>query len=290
MARIFKSLSHLNISQNMKLHFLNPLLAVLFFTTLLSSCGRGDRNEETLMDQFLEADAVNEQLTHFEDEGAETALDQRVPEAEVAGLLSSGGCATVTRDTLSTPRRITIDYGPVNCLCRDGRYRRGIVFVDYTGQRGVAGSTATLSFSGYFVNDRGISGSRTISYAVSPTGNPLRTTQYNITVTPPNSSGSYNRQGQRVREKIAGDGTPSLLDDVYLVTGSGSGSRMGGLVYSHNIVTPLRREGSCRWIVSGSIQFSRSGRNTRTLDFGNGGCDDQATVANGNRTRTITLP
>ena len=132
----------------MKLHFLNPLLAVLFFTTLLSSCGRGDRNEETLMDQFLEADAVNEQLTHFEDEGAETALDQRVPEAEVAGLLSSGGCATVTRDTLSTPRRITIDYGPVNCLCRDGRYRRGIVFVDYTGQRGVAGSTATLSFSG----------------------------------------------------------------------------------------------------------------------------------------------
>lgn len=274
----------------MKSSLLNLVVAGVLLTSLLTSCGRGERNEDTLFDQFLEADAGNEQLTQFEDDGAEAALDSRVADSEVAGLLSSGGCATVTRDTLSTPRRITIDFGAVNCLCRDGRYRRGMVYVDYTGQRGVPGSTATLSFNGYFVNDRGISGSRTISFDSSPGGNPQRTTTYNITVTPPNQSGSYNRQGQRVREKIAGDGTSSLLDDVYLMTGSGSGSRTGGLIYSHSIVTPLRREGSCAWIVSGSIQFSRNNRFTRTLDFGNGTCDDQAIVSNGSRTRNITLP
>jgi hypothetical protein len=266
------------------------VLLGLLMVASLTSCSRGERNDDTLFDQFLDADAANEQLTQFEDDGADAALDSRVADTEVAGLLSSGGCATVTRDTLSTPRRITIDFGAVNCLCRDGRYRRGIVYIDYTGQRGVPGSTATLSYSGYFVNDRGISGSRTISYGSSPGGNPQRTNTYNITVTPPNQSGSYNRQGQRVREKIAGDGTASLLDDVYLISGSGSGSRSGGFTYSHNIVTPLRREGSCAWTVSGSVQFSRNNRLTRTLDFGNGSCDDQATISNGTRTRTITLP
>lgn len=274
----------------MKTNLLKLWAAGVMFTILLGACGRGERNDDTLLDQFLEADAGNEQLTQFEDDGAEAALDSRVADSEVAGLLSSGGCATVTRDTLSTPRRITIDFGAVNCLCRDGRYRRGMVYVDYTGQRGVPGSTATLSYSGYFVNDRGISGSRTISYSSSPGGNPQRTNTYNITVTPPNQSGSYNRQGQRVREKIAGDGTASLLDDVYLISGSGTGSRTGGLTYSHTILTPLRREGSCAWTVSGSIQFSRNNRLTRTLDFGNGSCDDQATVSNGTRTRTISLP
>ncbi|MFM7585934.1 MAG: hypothetical protein ACKO6M_02820 [Bacteroidota bacterium] len=274
----------------MKTNLLKLWAAGVMITILLGACGCGERNDDTLLDQFLEADAGNEQLTQFEDDGAEAALDSRVADSEVAGLLSSGGCATVTRDTLSTPRRITIDFGAVNCLCRDGRYRRGMVYVDYTGQRGVPGSTATLSYSGYFVNDRGISGSRTISYSSSPGGNPQRTNTYNITVTPPNQSGSYNRQGQRVREKIAGDGTASLLDDVYLISGSGTGSRTGGLTYSHTILTPLRREGSCAWTVSGSIQFSRNNRLTRTLDFGNGSCDDQATVSNGTRTRTISLP
>jgi len=278
------------INTLMKSNFLNLWAAGVMFTFLLGSCGRGERNGDTLFDQFLEADAGHEQLTQFEDDGAGAALDSRVADTELAGLFSAGGCVTVLRDTLSTPRRITLDFGAVNCLCRDGRYRRGMVYIDYSGQRGLPGSTATLSYNGYFVNDRGISGSRTIGYGSSPGGNPQRTVTYNITVTPPGQSGSYNRQGQRLREKIAGDTTASLLDDVYLITGSGSGSRTGGFTYSHSIVTPLRREGSCAWTVSGSIQFSRNNRLTRTLDFGNGSCDDQATVSNGSRTRNITLP
>jgi hypothetical protein len=274
----------------MKSKLLTHFTAWVLLSFLLGSCGKGDRNDDTLMDQFLEADAGHEELSQFEYDGAEAALDYRVAENEMAGMLSAGGCATVSRDTLSSPRRITIDFGAVNCLCRDGRYRRGMVYIDYTGQRGVPGSTATLSYNGYFVNDRGISGSRTISNGSSPAGNPQRTVTYNITVTLPGQSGSYNRQGQRLREKIAGDGTTNLLDDVYLITGSGSGSRTGGFTYSHSIVTPLRREGSCAWTVSGSIQFSRNNRLTRTLDFGNGSCDDQATVSDGTRTRNITLP
>ncbi|MFM7379507.1 MAG: hypothetical protein ACKO2X_00190, partial [Bacteroidota bacterium] len=59
---------------------------------------------------------------------------------------------------------------------------------------------------------------------------------------------------------------------------------------NHSILTPLRKEGSCRWLVSGYIQFSRNNQTSRTLDFGNGACDDQATITTSNGVRTITLP
>src|SRR5688572_2205817 len=40
------------------------------------------------------------------------------------------GCANVNRDTATN--MITIDFGPQNCLCKDGRYRRGKILVSYT--------------------------------------------------------------------------------------------------------------------------------------------------------------
>src|ERR1051326_8035647 len=45
------------------------------------------------------------------------------------GLLSA--CATVTKDSVN--KKITVDFGTANCLCADGRYRRGKIFISYTG-------------------------------------------------------------------------------------------------------------------------------------------------------------
>ena len=45
-----------------------------------------------------------------------------------------------------------------------------------------------------------------------------------------------------------------------------------GNVYMKEITTPLRRELSCRFIVSGVLEISRND-NTASLDFGDGSCD-----------------
>ena len=266
------------------------LFGGLLLLGFLASCRKDDSNPESLMEQFLSMDSENEQITQFEDDGVEVGMDQRVSLGDATEELSASRCATLTRDTVSNPRRMTIDYGPVNCLCRDGRYRRGVVVIEYTGARGVSGSTASMSFVNYYVNDRGISGNRNLIFGTSTQGNPLRTTQFNLSITHPNRSGTWTRQGLRVREKIAGDSTATLMDDVYLLTGNGSGSNPQGLTFNHGILTPLRKEGACRWLVSGSIQFTRNNQTARTLDFGNGLCDNQATITTANGTRTITLP
>ena len=44
-----------------------------------------------------------------------------------------GTYPTVTRDTVSIPHRITIDFGSSNHLCKDGIDRRGKIYIDYTG-------------------------------------------------------------------------------------------------------------------------------------------------------------
>ena len=88
---------------------------------------------------------------------------------------------------------------------------------------------------------------------------------------------------------INGRGTNvGWLDDVYRINGTGNGDNSNGQSFNA-VITNIVRPNICRWIVSGSIAVTPSGRMTRTIDFGNGACDNIATVSIGNVTRTITL-
>ena len=49
--------------------------------------------------------------------------------AEMARLISTCAQRTYVSDT----RTLTIDFGSTNCLCPDGRYRRGKIVVVFTG-------------------------------------------------------------------------------------------------------------------------------------------------------------
>ncbi len=195
-------------------------------------------------------------------------------------------CATVTRDTTTTPRTITIDYGTTNCLCVDGRFRRGVVVISYTGQRRQLGSSYSVAFTNYFVNDNAVAGSISGSYSLN-NGNPFITRNSSLTLTD-TANQVRTRTANRTIEMIAGFGTPVRSDDVFLINGSSSTSN-SRFSSTQTITTPLRKELSCNWLVSGVMTTTR-GTQSRTIDFGNGTCDNQATVTTARGTRTITLP
>jgi hypothetical protein len=197
-------------------------------------------------------------------------------------------CASITRDTISIPNTITINYGTANCLCIDGRFRRGVVVISYLGQRRLAGSSYSVAFTNYHVNDHAVLGSINGSFALNGS-NPLITRNSNITVISL-SGDTSTRSANRSIEMIAGNNTPqNRLDDVYLISGNSSISR-NGLSRTQNILSPLRREGNCNWIVSGTLNMAVGNSMPRTIDFGNGSCDNQATVTVNGQSRTITLP
>lgn len=199
-------------------------------------------------------------------------------------------CATITHDTLVTPHKITIDFGLVNCLCKDGKYRRGEIIITYTGKYKDSATVITHTFNNYFVNDNQILGTKTVTNnGKNSSGNVNYSIQVNGTILLANNAGTITWVSSRNREWIAGYVTPTWLDDVYLITGSASGSKTPGNSYTALIINPLRKEIGCKHFVSGSLEITPTGKATRTLDYGNGICDNIATVTINGKVFTIIL-
>jgi hypothetical protein len=82
------------------------------------------------------------------------------------------------------------------------------------------------------------------------------------------------------------------------ITGSASGTTAAGNSYTANITSQLIRDFSCtpnsaqqhrHPFIQGTFQFTPSGKPTRTVDFGAGTCDLNATVTINGHTYNITL-
>ena len=198
-------------------------------------------------------------------------------------------CATVTLDTTAFPRELTIDFGPENCLCHDGKYRRGKIIITFTGRYRQAGTVITTNFEDYYVNDNSVDGQKVVTnMGENDNGNPYFTIVVEGIIQREDGS-TFSWNSTRVREWIEGYSTMNRWDDIYLITGTATGTRPSGLTWEREIIIPLRVELACRFIVSGSIELRPLDRPVRLLDYGNGDCDNEATVTVNGETYTIYM-
>ncbi len=208
-----------------------------------------------------------------------------------ANLRTSSGYPVVTNDTSVSPRQLTIDFGPTNHLCLDGKNRRGKILVSYTGKYKDAGSIHTITFSNYYVNDIQRTGSKTVENKGMNTSG-----QYYYTVTVNDSlilatDSVISWTGNRTRTWLAGYSTSTRSDDEYQIDGTTTVKRANGRTFTMTITTPLHVAVTCPYIESGVMTISSSSFSggSRTLDYGTGGCDNSATLTVGTHTYTITL-
>lgn len=195
------------------------------------------------------------------------------------GSILGGPCATLTVDTISSPRSITVDFGSTNCLCADGRNRRGKIVATYTGRYRDANTVITITPVNYFVNDNKLAGTKTVTnQGLNNSGNLVYKVEVNGQIIKANNGGTATWTSTRYREWTAGANTAALSDDVYSITGNASGTTASGNSYSIAITQPLVRRMNCRWFESGVLQVTPQGRAVRTLDYGNTGCDANATL------------
>lgn len=190
------------------------------------------------------------------------------------------GCGSVTIDTVSSTRTIVIDFGTSNCLCVDGRYRRGKILANYTGKYRDSGTVVNISFDNYFVNDNQIKGThKTTNLGKNAAGKLVYKVEVNGEIVKANNGGTITWISTRQREWVEGAATPlNILDDVYSITGSASGTNAAGVSYTISITQALVRKMNCRWFESGKVEITPNGKLTRTLDYGSSGCDANATV------------
>jgi len=191
-----------------------------------------------------------------------------------------GPCVTVTVDTSVSPRSIIIDFGSTNCLCLDGRTRRGKILATYTGQYLASGTVINISFDNYFVNENKISGTKKITnQGNNQAGNLVYKMEVNGQVVKANNLGTYTWVSTRYREWKAGALTPlNILDDVYGITGDAGGVNTDGSNYSIVATQELVRKMNCRWFESGVLELTQTNFPKVTLDYGSTGCDANATI------------
>lgn len=230
--------------------------------------------------EYVFSDAVN-----IVDDGArrEKGISKHFP----SGYSQYGPCMSVTVDTLASPRTLLLDFGTTNCLCADGRWRRGKIACSFTGLYGNSLTVTTISFLNYYVNDYSVSGTITLT---NDSTNIIRTikVQNGKMVSP--SSQQIQWSCDQTFTWINGSGTPLIrTDDQYEITGSASGVTINGTSFTALITSPVLLDLSCMYITKGTIDITPSGKPTRTLDFGTGACDNKATVTILGYTFDITL-
>ena len=201
-------------------------------------------------------------------------------------------CFTVTvtpRDKGVFPKTVVIDFG-AGCTARE-HLRKGKIITVYSGPLSIPGNTAVTTFDGYQVDSFKIEGKHTILNSSQPGGNQRSFTRKveNARVTNVNSNFWLSWSGTRVMKQLEGNGTPLYpMDDIYQFTGGMKGENANGKTWSSEIVNPLVKAFSCRWISRGTVQI-RVNDTVGVLDFGNGDCDNTATVTVNGVSRVISL-
>jgi len=199
-------------------------------------------------------------------------------------------CAEVTHDPEAMT--ITIDFGD-GCETRGGKIISGIIFVSYTDRKFIPGSITTTEFRNFVVDGKLIEGKR-ISENISESleANP----SFHVTL----EDGKVTFDDGTFATKEADKTTVwfravnPLNDEFHVLDGSSSeGLNKNGVRYSTLIIETIVYKNICKLEgihspVDGVKQIT-IGDATGTIDFGDGECDNLATVTRGDNTETIEL-
>lgn len=195
------------------------------------------------------------------------------------------------------PRTITADFGS-GCVGNDGRLRSGKVVVTLferwqkeTAHYSVA--TENYTVDGFFiememeVNKDGRNSEGSIESTVTVSDGKIIATSGD-SVTFENTTTIAWKEGEYTSYFTAG--VDGVTDDVFTIEGSGSGIATDGVAYKYSITKALWKQIGCKWIKLGTIDFNPDGFVKQTVDFGDGQCDNYATVTIGKSTNQINLP
>lgn len=211
---------------------------------------------------------------------------------------------TVTRLNSSQPFpvKVVMDFGS-GCSGRDGRNRSGKIIVIYTNRLIYPDAKATTTFEEYKVDSILVQGTFVITN-ISTTVNTSQIIHKWKTVTEgvklSKSNGNYTEwNSTKTITQIEGSATPLIPhDDIYKIEGSGNGKVKKNdqlIAWKAEIIEPLIKKFSCRWIVKGVIKevrltLTNSSPWVGILNYGNGDCDKKAIITINGELHEITLP
>ncbi|MFT4525170.1 MAG: hypothetical protein ACI85F_001323 [Bacteroidia bacterium] len=278
----------------------NNAIAILAVFILGSFVFEGCKKREDL--RFDSSTNNSEGLSVFDDvykvvtEGAEGQSGLNKVEVSTWNLQSSASCATVTLTPLGSefPKTLTIDFGD-GCTGSDGRYRSGQIVCVFSGLYRAENTEIMVDLVDYELDNYQISRHQMLitNKGVNGAGQPYFTVVvHNASIT--SDDGTATWSSTRTRTWVEGSETTwftidttqssgimeinGLLDDVYQISGTAEGTTRGGVPYTVDITAPLEVQFGCRFVKAGTLTVNPQNLDVRTIDFGNGDCDEGASV------------
>ncbi|MBT8384877.1 MAG: hypothetical protein KJO83_04100 [Bacteroidia bacterium] len=272
------------------------MIALALFGLVLSSCDdsaiiEDDLNVEAIDLKAAESEAEIDQVSDETSSIIEEAfLMQEHPDTKTHPITDRylPDCVTITVVIVQNMKTVTIDFGE-GCELRNGNFVSGKIMLVYENDPEAASRMITYAFENFYFNRKNVEGGGSILRERSnENGNPQSTKTFDITVTWPDGLFA-SKEGVKMREWIEGYDTHAWGDNVFLITGHWKFVKKDGTELTASIIEALRRELACKFIVSGIVELSKN-ENNAVLDYGDGECDDLATVSiNGGEEREIHL-
>lgn len=202
------------------------------------------------------------------------------------GIPHIDSCATVTVSGTTFPKVITIDYG-TGCTSHHGHVKSGKIIINLSDTITNEGAIQTIQYENFAVDSTEIELTATLkNLGKNVSGNWVIEKSYEQTIS---TNGETSKQTVTESiEWVSGFETSDKSDDVFYKSGSGSITLNDTLTYNRIITKPLLIDRSCGFIKSGTIELVKNGV-TVVVDYGDGTCDNVATVTTDGVTEEIDL-
>ncbi len=290
-------LTKLNLNmKNVKL--IATLMASLFsFVVLFTACEKDDVTSATVPDPTTLIPATVDDTKMAEDnmaaevsysgvfqevnENAETTDSYRIACPSLS-IVATDSTIAVNR----YPKTLTVDYGATGCNDKQGK----LIGV-FSGRFRDSLTTVDVTFDQYVHNGYKVEASK---YRITNLGKVSGKHSYRLEVENgviTKGTDTSKWATDRVYTWEEGRDTPlSRLDDVFLVTGNANGTDRTGFTYTTVVDSALRISNACKWVESGQLTVTPTGELARTVNFGNTGCDNKATLIIAGQSVEVTMP
>lgn len=279
------------ITMKRRLLFLATIIVALF----LSGC---NKNEDfTTEDLTIAEDEVFAIAT---DETADLVINPASFGGQVANADAKGpgmfrffpfkdfpACAVVTVSNSDFPKEIVIDFDG-ECDTWHGRAMSGKIVITVSDTIINEGATVKVHYDNVKLGLRTIERESLLTNeGMNENGNWVISFTSTMSITYGNGHVSV-REFSGEKEWISGFLTPQITDDKFFKTGSGTITVDDNFKFSRVITAPLYIDRACRFILSGKVEITRGGE-TMIIDYGDGQCDNVATVTKNGETLEIEL-
>jgi len=198
-------------------------------------------------------------------------------------------CPSVTWNLSALPFSLSFDWG-TGCTGTDNLSRKGKITVSLTGKMDVANSIATFAFDNYYTQGYKLTGVHKLTYVgfLAGTSHPKYYVFTEARIDFPNGKFmTYRSESFRILAE--GASTVALEDDVWRTEGTSRGVTADGVSWTARVNSALVKSAGCRWISKGIMLITPKDLPEFKVDFGEGTCDNKATVTKNDKTYTIEM-